>query len=79
LGYGRYCYNFRNFKNHNTAGFYHNIFSNLVKYLDANQGALFIVNSDESSEIFLEMMACYAYQKKKHITAKIEIKEGLAG
>lgn len=55
-----------------------NILSNLVKYIEANQGSLFVVNNDEE-ELSLEMVSCYAYDRKKYEDKKISIHEGLAG
>lgn len=55
------------------------IISNLVKYMDANQGALYIINDDDTSDVFLEMKACYAYERKKHIDKRIPIGEGIVG
>ncbi len=59
------------------------IISNLVKYVEANQGALFIVDRDESEnsnkESQMELAACYAWNKKKFINKKIHKGEGLAG
>jgi len=57
----------------------HQIISNLVKYVEANQGALFIEYSDESDESFLELAACYAYDKRKYIDKKIYKGQGLLG
>jgi hypothetical protein len=55
-----------------------NILSNLVKYIEANQGSLFVVNNEEE-ELSLEMVSCYAFDRKKFEEKKINIHEGLAG
>jgi PAS domain S-box-containing protein len=52
--------------------------SAVVKYLDAKIGGLFIIE-DEEEEPYLELKACYAYERKKFITQKVGIGEGLVG
>lgn len=52
--------------------------SEVVKYLDARIGGLFIIE-DEEEEPYLELKACYAYERKKFITHKVGIGEGLVG
>ncbi|MBS1920782.1 MAG: GAF domain-containing protein, partial [Bacteroidetes bacterium] len=56
------------------------IIGNLVKYLKANQGALYIIDdTSEGQEQTLSMMACYAWNKKKYINQKVQMGEGLTG
>lgn len=55
------------------------VISNLVKYCDANQGGLFIVNDDDENNQFIEMTAAYAYNRKKFLEKRIEMGVGLIG
>ena len=53
---------------------------NLVKYLKANQGAIYIIDDDQGGEEpTMSMKACYAWDKKKFLNHKIHKGEGLAG
>jgi len=57
------------------------IIGNLVKYLKANQGALYIVddNTEANEDPTMSMKACYAWDKKKFLNQKIFKGEGLSG
>ncbi len=55
------------------------IIASLVKYLNANQGALFIIDEEEGEEESMSLLSCYAWDKKKYIEEKILKGEGLAG
>ncbi|MGE0079412.1 MAG: GAF domain-containing protein [Bacteroidales bacterium] len=59
--------------------FTYGIVSSLVKYIGANQGGFYLVNSDNSNDIFIEMTACYAYERRKYQTKIIAMGEGLVG
>ena len=50
----------------------------LTKYMGAQQGGLFVLKEEET-ESYLELMACYAFDRKKFIERKIEFGIGLVG
>lgn len=52
---------------------------NLVKFLNANQGVMFIVEENEEGKQWLEMSSCYAYDKKKFMSKRVEKGQGLVG
>lgn len=55
--------------------------SNLVKYVKANQGGIFIVdeNSAISDEPVMTLQGCYAWDKQRYLSKKVYKGEGLAG
>lgn len=53
---------------------------NVVKYLGANQAALYMdLNDENPQDAYLEMIACYAHNRKKYINKRIQPGEGLVG
>ena len=64
----------------NLAEMGNDLISNLVKYLDINQGGFFTVEMDvETQEEYLELTASYAYSTKKYFEKKIAKGQGLIG
>lgn len=54
--------------------------ADLVKYLKANQGALFIMADEkEHNEEYLKLLSCYAWNKKKFVDLTVHKGEGLVG
>lgn len=50
-----------------------------VRYLDVNQGAIYLLNEEEGSEPVLEMASAYAWDRRRLASDKIRIGEGLVG
>lgn len=50
----------------------------IIKYTRSNQGGIFMLKQ-ESTDQYLEMIACYAYERKKYLEKKVEVGEGLLG
>jgi hypothetical protein len=57
----------------------HLFLSELIKYLQANQGAIFVVSEENPQEKVLKMRSCYAYGRRKHLKKTICLGEGLVG
>ncbi|NPA44851.1 MAG: GAF domain-containing protein, partial [Chlorobi bacterium] len=55
------------------------IISDLVNYIGANQGGLFVINEDENNEKYIELLASYAFSRRKMLTKKIPWGVGLVG
>ncbi|WP_246223644.1 PAS domain S-box protein [Fulvivirga kasyanovii] len=55
------------------------IVRNLVKYMGANQGGIYIIEDDGSDDPYMTLMAVYAWDKKKYLNQKVYKGEGLAG
>ena len=51
----------------------------LSKYMNAQQGSLFVLNDDVENDPYLELTACFAFDRKKFITKRIEIGGGMVG
>ncbi|HOG19699.1 MAG TPA: bacteriohemerythrin, partial [Salinivirgaceae bacterium] len=55
------------------------LMSNLVNYLEANQGALFVINDDNEEDVYFEMTSAIAYNREKFVKKRIKIGEDLVG
>ncbi len=56
-----------------------NVIKNLVSYLMANQGGVFLYNDEKIDDIHLELVASYAFNKERKKKKKIFLGEGLIG
>jgi PAS domain S-box-containing protein len=65
-------------KGNDIAEFSFQITSNVVKYLDAHQGAFFLLKGKDEESHF-ELTASYAYGKKKFVERIVNLGEGLIG
>ena len=55
------------------------IIMNLVDYLKANQGGIFILNDDDKENIHFNLLSAFAYDRRKFMQKHIKIGEGLIG
>jgi PAS domain S-box-containing protein len=63
----------------NMQEFAYHIISNLVKYIDGNQGGIFILNDDDKEDTFIELLGFYAYERRKYMEKRIDLGVGLIG
>ncbi|MBR6082634.1 MAG: GAF domain-containing protein [Salinivirgaceae bacterium] len=57
----------------------YNIMSNLIDYLNVNQGALFVLNDDNPDDLYYSLVTAIAYGRDKFIKKEIRVGEGLVG
>lgn len=51
----------------------------LVQYTKSNQGALYILNDEDSRNKYLELVSLFAFDIKKHEQQKVKLGEGILG
>ena len=56
-----------------------NVVSSLVKYLDANQGGLYITATDKNNDQYLELTGHYAFEKQRYTNQKVYSEDNLLG
>lgn len=56
-----------------------NLISELVQYLDANQGGVFVLNNDDLSDQYLDLAGCYAWDRVKFLEQHVREGDGLVG
>lgn len=66
-------------RNGNLQDLYDIFLKAMINYLLANQGAIFLINEEKAEDVFVELIAVYAYSKKKYIEKRIGLREGLIG
>ncbi len=54
------------------------VISELVQYVNANQGGIFMLNDEDDHLQYLEQIGCYAYGKKRFFERKIKLRDGRA-
>jgi len=77
-GYAKFAELLRS-NNDNMREFSLSILSNLVKFLNASMGAIFIINDDNPKRVFLEMTATFAYENRRLKSKEFNIGEGFVG
>lgn len=59
------------------------ILAQIIPYINATQGGLFLIQDEEEDHTILELIACYAYNRKKFIQKTVKVEndyaEGLIG
>ncbi|MCK5822835.1 MAG: GAF domain-containing protein [Bacteroidales bacterium] len=59
--------------------FVYNIMSNIVSYLDANQGGLYVINDTDDQDIYYELKAAVGFEKHKKDKIRVNLGEGYVG
>lgn len=55
------------------------IISNLVRYLNAAQGGLFLLQNENPKDVYIKLVNCFAFGRKRIYHKRVEIGEGLVG
>ncbi|MCK6618812.1 MAG: GAF domain-containing protein [Cyclobacteriaceae bacterium] len=63
----------------NSALLFDKLIKFVVNYTGSNQGGLFLLNDEDEHNQFLELVSAYAFERKKFISKRVEIGQGLVG
>ncbi len=55
------------------------VLKELIFYLKANQGGLFLINDNDPKDVFLEQQTTFAYDRKRYIDKKMKLSETIIG
>jgi methyl-accepting chemotaxis protein len=55
------------------------LLADLIKYLNYNQGGIFLVRNIDSTDAYLEMIAAYAYDRQKYPDKRCSMEDGFLG
>ncbi|MFN0049314.1 MAG: PAS domain-containing protein [Cytophagales bacterium] len=78
-GHAKFGQLFRDHQNDDLKEFSYIVILNIAKYINASQGAVFISNETRPEDPFIELFACFAYDRRKFKDKRIELNEGLVG
>jgi PAS domain-containing protein len=65
--------------NDNIQALSYTLIENLITYLQANQGGVFLVEGDAETDRKINMIASFAYDRRKYLKKSIAIGEGILG
>jgi len=57
----------------------YNVVKEMVHYVEANIGGMYLLNDDDPNNHFYELKAAFAYDRKKYLNIKFAVSEGLVG
>ena len=77
-GYGRFLEILRR-TNQEFAKLAGTLLPELIRFLDANQGGLFVLNDDDENNPYMQLIGCYAWGRQKFMNKRVEVDEGLVG
>ena len=78
-GHAKFGEILRSKDNNDSQDLYFSIIKELVKYLEANQGGIYLINSNDTSDEYIELVGLYAYERRKHKSQRFEIGSSLVG